>query len=101
MEYNRDASVNAPAKPDRSTDSGSHRSSHLFGFAIDYTDSAMNLRSYYPDFVAVDEKSTRWLLETKGAETGDVAHNDMEAQWCANATQLTGVTWEYLKVPLK
>lgn len=29
----------------------------------------MNLRSYYPDFAAVDEKGTRWLLETKGAET--------------------------------
>jgi len=25
-----------------------------FGFSIDYTDSGMNLRSYYPDFVAID-----------------------------------------------
>jgi hypothetical protein len=33
---------------------------------------AMNLRSYYPDFVAVDDKGTRWLLESKGAETGEV-----------------------------
>src|SRR4029077_6947181 len=27
-----------------------------FGFSIDYTDSGMNLRSYYPDFVAIDNK---------------------------------------------
>ncbi len=47
-----------------------------FGFAIDYTDGSMNLRSYYPDFVAVDDKGTRWLLETKGAETGEVAHKE-------------------------
>jgi type III restriction enzyme len=73
-----------------------------FGFAIDYTDGSMNLRSYYPDFVAVDKKGTRWLLETKGAETGEVVHKDLAAvQWCANATQLTGTKWEYLKVPQK
>jgi len=73
-----------------------------FGFAIDYTDGSMNLRSYYPDFVAVDKKETRWLLETKGAETDEVAHKDIAAtQWCANATQLTGKKWEYLKVPQK
>jgi type III restriction enzyme len=73
-----------------------------FGFAIDYTDGAMNLRSYYPDFVAVDDKGTHWLLETKGAETGEVAHKDAAAaQWCANATQLTGNKWEYLKIPQK
>jgi type III restriction enzyme len=76
--------------------------SQPFGFAIDYTDGSMNLRSYYPDFVAVDDKGTRWLLETKGAETGEVAHKDVAAaQWCANATQLTGTKWEYLKVPQK
>jgi type III restriction enzyme len=73
-----------------------------FGFAIDYTDGSMNLRSYYPDFVAVDKKGTRWLLETKGAETGEVVYKDTAAaQWCANATQLTGTKWEYLKVPQK
>ena len=60
-----------------------------FGFSIDYTDGAMNLRSYYPDFVAVDDKGTHWLLESKGAETGEVAHKDAAAeQWCENATVL-------------
>jgi type III restriction enzyme len=73
-----------------------------FGFSIEYTDGVMNLRSYYPDFVALDQKGTRWLLETKGAETGVVAHKDAAAaQWCANATQLIGKKWEYLKIPQK
>jgi type III restriction enzyme len=54
----------------------------LFGFSIEYKDGVMNLRSYYPDFVALDQKGTRWLLETKGAETGDVAHKDAAATQC-------------------
>lgn len=73
-----------------------------FGFSIEYTDGAMNLRSYYPDFVAVDDHGVRWLLETKGAETEDVSHKDAAAtQWCENATQLTKVQWQYLKIPQK
>ena len=62
----------------------------------------MNLCSYYPDFVALDDKGTRWLLETKGAETGDVSYKDAAAtQWCENATALTGAKWKYLKVQQK
>ncbi len=58
-----------------------------FGFSIDYTDSGMNLRSYYPDFVALDRKQTHWLLETKGAEDLEVSYKDRAAeQWCENAT---------------
>jgi len=73
-----------------------------FGFSIEYTDGGMNLRSYYPDFVAVDDKGVRWLMETKGAETDDVAHKDAAAtQWCENATQLTKTQWRYLKIPQK
>jgi type III restriction enzyme len=73
-----------------------------FGFSIEYTDGGMNLRSYYPDFVALDDKGVRWLLETKGAETEEVAHKDAAAkQWCENATQLTKTQWQYLKVPQK
>jgi len=72
------------------------------GFAIEYTDGAMNLRSYYPDFVAVDTEGAHWLLETKGAETGEVAYKDEAAtRWCTNATQLTKAQWKYLKVPQK
>lgn len=73
-----------------------------FGFSIEYTDGAMNLRSYYPDFVAVDAEGTRWLLETKGAETGDVVHKDAAAAlWCQNATSLTKQRWGYMKIPQK
>jgi type III restriction enzyme len=73
-----------------------------FGFSIEYTDGGMNLRSYYPDFVAVDDHGVRWLLETKGAETDEVAHKDAAAtQWCQNATQLTKTPWQYLKIPQK
>ena len=43
----------------------------------------MNLRSY-PDFFAVDNRGTRWLLDTKGT---------MVSKRC------TGTKWEYLKVP--
>ncbi len=73
-----------------------------FGFAIDYTDSGMNLRSYYPDFVAIDGKQTHWILETKGAEDLEVSYKDRAAaQWCENATQLSGTRWQYLKVGQK
>lgn len=66
-----------------------------FEFSIKSTDGGMNLRSYYPDFVAVDDKGVRWLLEAKGAETDDVPHKDAAAmQWCENATQLTKMQWQ-------
>jgi type III restriction enzyme len=69
-----------------------------FGFAIEYTDPNMNLRSYYPDFVAIDDTEARWLLETKGQETAEVERKDEAARrWCEDATRLTGVTWRYLK----
>jgi len=73
-----------------------------FGFAIEYTDAAMNLRNYYPDFVAIDHDGTYWLLETKGQQTEDVSHKDHAAAlWCENATNLTGTKWQYLKVMQK
>jgi len=73
----------------------------VFGYAIDYTDGG-NLRSYYPDFVAIDQEDVRWLLETKGQETEEVKHKDRAATlWCENASVLTGKPWRYLKVPQK
>jgi type III restriction enzyme len=73
-----------------------------FGFAIEYTDSAMNLRNYYPDFIAVDNEGTNWLLETKGQQTEDVSHKDHAAEmWCQNATALTSKRWQYLKIMQK
>ncbi len=73
-----------------------------FGFSIDYVDGGMNLRSYYPDFAAVDSGGQNWLIETKGMESIEVSHKDMAAEnWCANASSLTGAKWQYLKVPQK
>lgn len=72
----------------------------LFGFAIEYTDSASNLRYYEPDFVATLADASHNLIETKGREDIDVAHKDRAAHiWCENATLLTGTEWRYLKVP--
>lgn len=71
-----------------------------FGFAIEYTDSATNLRYYEPDFVAVDTDGNYYLFETKGREDIDVAFKDRAAvSWCENATLLTNQPWQYVKVP--
>jgi hypothetical protein len=40
-----------------------------------------------------------WIIETKGWEKEDVARKDKSAEeWCSNASKLTGVEWEYLKI---
>lgn len=71
-----------------------------FGFTIEYTDSATNLRYYEPDFVAVTSSGIHFVLETKGREDIDVAFKDRAAQaWCENATLLTNTVWRYVKVP--
>ncbi|MGH7680000.1 MAG: hypothetical protein ACRENU_16145 [Gemmatimonadaceae bacterium] len=71
-----------------------------FGFAIEYTDSAASLRYYEPDFAIVLTDGSCMLVETKGREDPDVAHKDRAARlWCENASQLTGTSWEYVKVP--
>jgi type III restriction enzyme len=70
-----------------------------FGFVIEYTDATGNLRYYEPDWAVVTTDGQHYLVETKGREDVDVKHKDRAAQlWCENATRLTGVAWEYLKV---
>ena len=70
-----------------------------FGFSIPYTDTAGNLRLYYPDFLAVTPDGTHYVIETKGREDTDVQRKDMAAvTWCTSATVLTGTAWRYLKV---
>jgi type III restriction enzyme len=70
-----------------------------FGFTIPYTDTAGNLRHYYPDFVVVDYEGVHYLVETKGREDIDVANKDHSAAvWADSATQLTGIQWEYVKI---
>ena len=73
-----------------------------FGFAIEYADSAGNLRLYYPDFVAVAADGTHWLIETKGQEDLNVTLKDRAAElWCRNATDLGVGDWHYVKVRQK
>lgn len=73
-----------------------------FKFSIEYTDHNASLRYYYPDFVVIADNEMRWIVETKGAETVEVAYKDRAARlWCENATVLTGTMWEYIKVPQK
>jgi type III restriction enzyme len=73
-----------------------------FAFSIDYVDLGMNLRSYYPDFVALDSSGRHWLIETKGMESSEVSQKDAAAKnWCENASTLTKVPWRYMKIPQK
>jgi type III restriction enzyme len=70
-----------------------------FGFVIEYTDAATNLRYYEPDFVVVTDSSNYYLVETKGQMSEDVPHKNRAAElWCENATILTGVPWAFLIV---
>lgn len=70
-----------------------------FGFVIEYTDAAGNLRYYEPDFVAVLDNGHRYIVETKGQEDVNVANKDRAAAiWCENASILTGESWAYLKI---
>ena len=70
-----------------------------FGFAIEYTDSAGNLRYYEPDFVVLTRDGIHYIVETKGLEDVNVANKDRAAHlWCENTTRLTGKPWAYVKV---
>lgn len=70
-----------------------------FGFCIQYTDTIANIRNYYPDFIAIDEEETGWIIETKGREDIEVVLKDNAAiNWCKFASELTTTKWKYLKV---
>jgi type III restriction enzyme len=70
-----------------------------FAFAIEYTDNAVNLRYYEPDFAVLTKDGTHYIAETKGLEDVNVANKDRAAQlWCENTTRLTSKPWAYLKV---
>lgn len=56
-----------------------------FGYVIEYTDSATNLRYYEPDFVAADTDGRHYVIEIKGKENVDVACKDRAVTiWCEN-----------------
>jgi len=70
-----------------------------FGFCIQYTDKLANIRHYYPDFVVKLNDNRHWLIETKGREDIEVKLKDEAAKnWCENATLLTSISWNYLKI---
>ena len=72
-------------------------------FRIEYLNHKGAIAYYYPDFVAeqklADGSLKTWLVETKGWEQPDVPLKDARArEWCADATRLTNMPWQYLKV---
>ena len=70
-----------------------------FGFKIQYIANTGNIRHYHPDFVAVGADGVHHLIETKGQEDTNVANKDRAANlWCRNATELTGTSWQFVKV---
>jgi type III restriction enzyme len=70
-----------------------------FGFCIQYTDTLANIRNYFPDFIALRDDGSRWIIETKGREDIEVKLKDNAAiNWCNTATELTKENWKYLKV---
>jgi type III restriction enzyme len=73
-----------------------------FGFCIQYSDTVANIRNYFPDFIAIANDNTNWIIETKGREDIEVKLKDNAAiNWCKTASELTKEKWEYLKVPQK
>jgi len=73
-----------------------------FGFCIQYTDTIANIRNYFPDFIAITDDKTNWIIETKGREDIEVRLKDNAAiNWCKTATELTKENWKYIKVPQK
>jgi type III restriction enzyme len=70
-----------------------------FGFTIEYTDNAGNLRYYEPDFVIQTADGIHYIVETKGLEDTNVVNKDRAAQlWCENTSRLADKPWAYLKV---
>lgn len=72
-------------------------------FSIEYLNHKGAISYYYPDFIAEqklsDNTRVMWLIETKGWEQADVSLKDERAkEWCKDASQLTAIKWQYLKV---
>lgn len=69
-------------------------------FVIEYQKADQSIGGYYPDFIVRLVNGEMYLVETKGIEDVNVARKDARAQqWCADASNLTGTKWSYLKVP--
>ena len=69
-------------------------------FLLEYQSSQGALRHYYTDFIVRLHNGDHWLVETKGLEDVEVPFKDARArQWCTDMTALTGVSWQYVKIP--
>ncbi|HLF79758.1 MAG TPA: DEAD/DEAH box helicase family protein [Dehalococcoidia bacterium] len=67
-------------------------------FDMEYVSEKGGLRSYRPDFL-IRTPQGNYIIETKGWEDLEVARKDLRAtQWCKDATDLSGESWQYLKV---
>ena len=67
-------------------------------FAVPYVSAGGGVRYYRPDFV-IGTPQAMYVVETKGLETLEVPRKDQRmTQWCRDVTQLTSVSWRYVKV---
>ena len=68
-------------------------------FKMAYINSEGGISNYYPDFVIHLNDNSRYIVETKGAENLDDPRKiERLKQWCEDATNSTGNSYEYLYV---
>ena len=86
---------------DKASDVAAYAKNNLYThFSLDYQNSEGAIRYYYPDFIVRLATGAMWLVETKGIEDVEVQHKDARAeQWCRDASAMSGVSWQYVKVP--
>ncbi len=67
--------------------------------SMEYRSPHGGLAFYYPDFVVRDVDDGHYLVETKGMVDLAVPAKDLRAaQWCLDATMVSGTSWSYLRV---
>ena len=67
--------------------------------SMEYRGEQGGLAFYFPDFAVRDLDGDHYLVETKGLVDVAVAAKDQRAaQWCLDATMVTGTRWSYLRV---
>jgi type III restriction enzyme len=67
--------------------------------SMEYRGEHGGLAFYFPDFAVRDLDGDHYLVETKGLVDVAVAAKDQRAaQWCLDATMVTGTRWSFLRV---
>ena len=86
---------------DTATDVAAYAKNNLYThFSLDYQSRDQAIRYYYPDFIVRLAAGEMWLVETKGIEDVEVERKDARAtQWCRDVSAMTGIPWQYVKVP--